>query len=1155
MRPSLIPLLLCFALAGLAAAQDPVVEVGERRLALADLNKLREEGAQALIELRKVDPPNEVQKAEMADQESRIRILDDAIRLFETLRRLGDPLAELEKQTDARRQAVAAARSAPPTPPVIESATEEELQVRVNAEERAKRELALAQETLKAAEAALSAMQIRGESIAKESTANLAEHDAIRAPLQAPDLTPEAKTAIEQRLFYNEIRQSLLELERQRLPDLVHLAEAERDQARVTAELADIAAKEAQANLVAAREARTRQLEAEKLRLQREAEEKTRESERQAHPTLRAVKMLEAAAATIAGQMKEEESRSQRLDSRIGVETTEARLIEERNQTIRERLPLGERLDDRRQDYLVSQVRRLRAREDEARRHLQEVDGRHAEALGEVQDRLDRLNTLLDAITDDEQSLGTAEEGRRSGGERDPLVEQWIQAQREWTRGQTSSSRVFSEERLKELQTSWDAAQTAIRDTATRRKALLVKLESAAEEEIRLARRSLDLLLDRRAHLETLSFWLREPWIFAGEEMKKAGDDLRILRLETGRMLKDTLDELAGAWGEPRGRVALALLVVAFLVAARRLLRRAAISPTSLPGPGTPGHLLLPLSRALRASSEWILIAAALGLIAGTLIGPDPGMAGIQILVLAATIWRLGDRLLVICAPVAAEGEAGSERSRTFSEARRILNWSAAGLLPLAPLVAICDRLDLPRLSHLLWFALTLLALFVCARLVRRRDVLNLMVVGSDGKLWSRVISMAIRFGRPLLVLFVLAILVLQSAGYRNAGRIIGLRCVTSILVILGTNLLFQVMIAWIESRPKRGEGEDVDEETRQAWLARRRQLLLRALEVLVFAGTIVLTLIGLRWALGLTAESIRAFGAFDVVSAHGDRPGVQLVDLLRGMLIFAIALILGGLLRDAILVGFQPADEQARGTRLAWGTLLFYVVVVLGSVIGLGSIGIEISELGWLLAPAGVAIGFGMTEILSNFVSGIILMVERPVKVGDIVTIGDIEGDVKMISIRAAVVRTRDGISIIIPNRRLIEENVINWSHGEPRTRMHVKVGVAYGTDVPLVKKVLTEVAERDSRVLSNPRPEVSFTGFGDSQLDFVLLLWLASPDITVRRRVLSDINSSIDAAFRRNGIEIPFPQRDLHVRDLPPRPRRGADAPPESIGHGEAD
>jgi small-conductance mechanosensitive channel len=224
---------------------------------------------------------------------------------------------------------------------------------------------------------------------------------------------------------------------------------------------------------------------------------------------------------------------------------------------------------------------------------------------------------------------------------------------------------------------------------------------------------------------------------------------------------------------------------------------------------------------------------------------------------------------------------------------------------------------------------------------------------------------------------------------------------------------------------------------------------------------------------------------------------------------------------------------------------MVFYTTIAIISVLAMSALGLDLEQFGWFITAAGVGIGFGLQEIISNFVSGLILFFERPVQVGDVISIGTVEGDVKRINIRSTVVRTRDGISIIIPNKKLITDDVINWSHGDPRTRLRIKVGVAYGSDVQLVKKALLEVADREGRVLERPRPEVSFKGFGESELSFELLAWLPSPDITVRRRVASDLYSAVDAAFRRLEITIPFPQRDLHLKTMP---EASGKLPPES-------
>jgi small-conductance mechanosensitive channel len=180
------------------------------------------------------------------------------------------------------------------------------------------------------------------------------------------------------------------------------------------------------------------------------------------------------------------------------------------------------------------------------------------------------------------------------------------------------------------------------------------------------------------------------------------------------------------------------------------------------------------------------------------------------------------------------------------------------------------------------------------------------------------------------------------------------------------------------------------------------------------------------------------------------------------------------------------------------------------------------------------VGIGFGLQNIVNNFVSGLILLFERPIKSGDFVTVGGVEGTVKQISIRSTEIETLDRQNVIVPNSELVSQQVTNWVLHDPHGRLQLLVGVAYGSDVDKVRDVLLDVAQGHPQVLtdgiSSPRPKVLFREFGDSALIFELRVWIRQ----IRRRfdVSSEINFGIERAFREAGIEIPFPQRDLHVK-----------------------
>jgi small-conductance mechanosensitive channel len=208
---------------------------------------------------------------------------------------------------------------------------------------------------------------------------------------------------------------------------------------------------------------------------------------------------------------------------------------------------------------------------------------------------------------------------------------------------------------------------------------------------------------------------------------------------------------------------------------------------------------------------------------------------------------------------------------------------------------------------------------------------------------------------------------------------------------------------------------------------------------------------------------------------------------------------------------------------------LVRYGLMFVGLVVILQLGGVNLSSLAILASVLGVGIGFGLQSIANNFVSGIIISFERPIKPGDFVSLGDLEGTVQRVGGRSTVIRTLDHVSIIVPNSRLLEQQVVNWSHDDDASRVHVPIGVAYGSDIRGVREALLEAARSHPAVLSDPRPEVRLLRFGDSALNLELLVWSKEP--SGHPGLKSDLNFHIEANLRRAGIEIPFPQRTLHV------------------------
>lgn len=218
-------------------------------------------------------------------------------------------------------------------------------------------------------------------------------------------------------------------------------------------------------------------------------------------------------------------------------------------------------------------------------------------------------------------------------------------------------------------------------------------------------------------------------------------------------------------------------------------------------------------------------------------------------------------------------------------------------------------------------------------------------------------------------------------------------------------------------------------------------------------------------------------------------------------------------------------------GARIAIGTIVRYVLLLVGFLIILQTVGINLTTLNVLAGAIGIGVGFGLQNIASNFISGLIILFERPVQVGDRIEVNGVNGRVTGIGARSTKVRTNDNITIIVPNSKFIEENVVNWSFEDNLIRFRIPVGVAYDTDLNLAKKLLLEIAKENKDVLDEPKSAVRLVKFNESSID--LELWVWTRDKLQRKNVLmSDLNFAIWEKFRNNEIEMPFLQADLHLR-----------------------
>ncbi|WP_405234700.1 mechanosensitive ion channel domain-containing protein [Lentisalinibacter salinarum] len=267
--------------------------------------------------------------------------------------------------------------------------------------------------------------------------------------------------------------------------------------------------------------------------------------------------------------------------------------------------------------------------------------------------------------------------------------------------------------------------------------------------------------------------------------------------------------------------------------------------------------------------------------------------------------------------------------------------------------------------------------------------------------------------------------------------------------------------------------------------------------------------------------------------------------EIVKGLLILTALIVVTGWIKRWIDRRWLRHMALDRGARDALVTLFGYVGVVIAILIGLNVAGIDLTGLAWFVTALGLGIGFGLQAIASNFVSGLILLFERPIKAGDFVTVGGTEGFVRRVRIRATDIETLDNQNVLVPNSELVSGRVTNWVFRNPQGRLRIEVGVAYGSDIEKVRDILETIAREHPEVITDgraPAPRALFMAFGESSLNFELRVRIKR--IERRFTVISDINFAVDKAFREAGITIPFPQRDLHLISLPEQAKMDAAA-----------
>ncbi|MGK0362481.1 MAG: small-conductance mechanosensitive channel, partial [Bradymonadia bacterium] len=394
------------------------------------------------------------------------------------------------------------------------------------------------------------------------------------------------------------------------------------------------------------------------------------------------------------------------------------------------------------------------------------------------------------------------------------------------------------------------------------------------------------------------------------------------------------------------------------------------------------------------------------------------------------------------------------------------------------------------------WIAYGVLVFLIVLRVTRPENPL-LKGLGESNRA-LRVASM-VRWGLRILIV---AIVGMEVLGYQYGARWLARRLAFSAVVVTPLAMIYLAFVTRLRARSVAGA----------------RGLL----AVCVLAAGIGVALI---W--GVDEGAIRLLGA---VSIFGQGKGaISLLDLGSGLFVLGITVLVLRFIPRLFKMTLFRAITLDEGIEYAIITITRYVAFFIGLVAVFSALTVNFEKLGWLVATLGVGLGFGLQEIVSNFVSGIIILVERPVKVGDFVSIGALDGRVLNINIRSTTLLSLDRREFIVPNKDLITKDVTNWTRTDRVVRITVPIGVAYGSDVPRVIALLDAAARGIPGVMQIPSPEVLFMAHGDSSLDFEVRVHV--PDPHQRFTVLNAVNSAINATLAKSGIAIPFPQRDVHL------------------------
>jgi potassium-dependent mechanosensitive channel len=397
-------------------------------------------------------------------------------------------------------------------------------------------------------------------------------------------------------------------------------------------------------------------------------------------------------------------------------------------------------------------------------------------------------------------------------------------------------------------------------------------------------------------------------------------------------------------------------------------------------------------------------------------------------------------------------------------------------------------------------------------------------IIGGNTLLWGSL--------RRVIAFLALMIPVSAIAGYVAFSRLLGTQIVftgglfilVGIVIALCTELVHELFSKKTEIGAKIRLNLALTEDSYELvsyWIT-------VALRLAIYLSAILLLLV--MWGAGgedLTEWLYKALFGFKVAGVT-----ISIATIFFAIALFSGILLLTRLLQNLLEKRILPKLRIDRGIQHSIRASIGYIGFIVAALFAIATLGIDLGKLAIIAGALSVGIGFGLQNVVNNFVSGLILLIERPIKVGDWIVVGERQGYVKKIKVRATEIQTFDRATVFIPNSDMISNPLLNWTHADKTARVIVPIGVAYGTDARKVQKILLDIATNHPTVFKVPAPSAIFKGFGDSSLNFELRAFIDDTDKIVS--VSSDLCFAIDAAFREQGIEIPYPQQDVHWKDM---------------------